>query len=99
VISSPKAIDLIISEEVGNQAQYKQHPEFPGGYSGVTVGIGYDLGYNSPDKIKADWSALVTPEILRLMLSCSGLTAHDAAHALAKVKSVVIPWTDRDWET
>ena len=45
--SSQAAIDLIVREEVGSQARYKhkyQHPEWPGGASGVTIGVGYDCG-------------------------------------------------------
>jgi hypothetical protein len=49
--SSQAAIDLIVMEEVSSQAAYTklyQGPTWPGGASGVTIGIGYDGGYSTP---------------------------------------------------
>lgn len=57
---SPKGLSLILSFEVGDDtgAYYKRfliHPEWPGAASGITIGIGYDLGYNSAAVIREDW--------------------------------------------
>ena len=54
---SQAAFDLIVAEEVSSQAAYNaryQRPERPGGQSGITVGIGYDCGYATPERIRAD---------------------------------------------
>jgi GH24 family phage-related lysozyme (muramidase) len=56
---SKKAIDLIIQFEIGGRTYYDkalQKPTYPGGESGVTIGIGYDLGYNTDKQFLADWS-------------------------------------------
>jgi hypothetical protein len=55
--SSQAAVDLIVAEEVSSQAVYQaryQHPEWPGGASGVTIGIGYDCGYSTANTIQGD---------------------------------------------
>jgi hypothetical protein len=45
---SQKAIDLIVFYEVNDEPTYTRRytaPTWPGGASGVTIGIGYDIGY------------------------------------------------------
>jgi hypothetical protein len=54
-----KAFDLTVSEEVASKAHYEaklRNPEWPGGASGVTVGIGYDLGQTDRAKIDKECS-------------------------------------------
>ncbi len=44
---SKKAIEMIIKHEVGGRAVYEkryQKPIWAGGDSGVTIGLGYDVG-------------------------------------------------------
>jgi len=70
-----KAVKLIVTEEVGSEAEYNKsliHPTWPEGESGVTIGIGYDLGYASKDQIKADWGDKVNGNHLVQLLSASG---------------------------
>lgn len=47
---SPKALDLILRYEGLNQPG-----KWPGGASGITIGIGYDLGYVTVDQFESDW--------------------------------------------
>jgi hypothetical protein len=82
---SQSAIDLIVREEVSSKAYYERHythPEWPGGASGVTVGIGYDLGYASVAKINADWIGKVDSDTLQAMAECAGVKG-DAARGLS----------------
>lgn len=59
---SQKAIRLILDSE---GMCYK--PEWPGASSGITIGIGYDLGYQTIDMFESDWgNYLVRPQIERL---------------------------------
>lgn len=93
---SQRAIDLIVECEVTSKKVYEKkyrRPEWPGGRSGVTIAIGYDLGYASRAKITKDWANRVGPEALQAMLRCSGVTG-DAAKALtAQVRNQIdIPW-------
>jgi hypothetical protein len=93
---SQAAFDLIVREEVSSQAYYVrhyQHPEWPGGASGITIGIGYDLGYATPNKIRADWGPHVTTTMLLVMIRCSGVHGDDARAILSEVQSeILIPW-------
>lgn len=93
---SQAAIDLIVREEVSSQTYYTrhyQHPEWPGGASGITIAIGYDLGYASVSKIRQDWAALVSPAMLEVMCQCSGFKGSAAKALLPRVRSqITIPW-------
>lgn len=93
---SQSAFDLIVAEEVTSKAYYikhYQHPEWPGGRSGVTVGIGYDLGYATKKKIADDFGPHVSPQMLSVMQSCAGVNGAAAQALLGRVKSsILIPW-------
>lgn len=86
---------FIISEETGGEAYYKKrlsHPTWPGGASGVTIGIGYDLGYNTVDQIKSDWGSLPADH-LRALVACAGIRGE-----VAKVKARSVSWVTISWE-
>ncbi len=93
---SQAAIDLIVTEEVSSKQTYiarYQRPEWPGGASGVTIGIGYDMGYSTKTQIAADWGALVAPAMLEVMESCAGINHGAARDLLGHVRgSILIPW-------
>lgn len=93
---SQRAVDKIVGYEVSSRSYYEralQHPEWPGGASGVTVGIGYDLGYASVAKIQADWEAHVDAAMLAVMKRCSGVNGSGAQSLCASVRSqITIPW-------
>lgn len=91
---SPEARALIVEFETGGQAYYRKalaRPSWPGGASGVTVGIGYDVGYNTRAQILADWKAL--PESHRNALaSAAGVKGSSAKPRAAALKWIVVPW-------
>lgn len=73
---SKEAIELIIEFEVGGVSYYNSvlsKPTDPGGASGVTIGIGYDLGYNTPAQIHRDWGDLLEPSILERLVAVAGM--------------------------
>lgn len=94
--SSQAAIDLIVAEEVSSKAYYEanyQHPEWPGGMSGVTIAIGYDCGYSTRAIIQADWGDKLPAAMVEALADVSGITgsaAHSHAQALRHV--VTVPW-------
>ncbi len=94
--SSQAAVDLIIAAEVTSQKVYEakfQHPEWPGGQSGVTIGIGYDLGYSTADQVLVDWKDFLEPGIIRAMQSVAGIKGKAAHNAISSVRdSIVVPW-------
>ena len=94
MIMSQKAFDLIVEEETGGEAYYNKteiHPDWPGGASGVTIGVGYDCGYDTAAQIGADWIAL--PSAARASLQeCAGVRG-SPAHALAsELHGISVPW-------
>ena len=94
--SSQAAVDLIVAEEVSSKATYikkYQRPEWPGGASGVTVGIGYDLGYATAGRIQSDWKNFLTPDVILAMQRCAGVTGVSARNLLASVRpKILVPW-------
>ena len=93
---SQKAIDLIVDFEVTSKSYYERNyrkPEWPGGASGITIGIGYDLGYCSRDKIIGDWQGKVDESMLEDMLKYSGISGTRAKARLSEARSEIdIPW-------
>ncbi len=90
---SPDGLQLIYDYEVGGGKAYYdrflRRPEWPGGYSGVTVGVGYDLGYNSQSVILRDWHMVVERERLA---GVAGITGQRAKAALGSVRDILISW-------
>jgi peptidoglycan hydrolase-like protein with peptidoglycan-binding domain len=93
---SRAAFDLIVAEEVTSEAVYKQkyrRPEWPGASSGVTVGIGYDLGQTAAATVRGDWSGRVPQAMLDNMVSACGVTGTRARALTDKLYDKInIPW-------
>lgn len=87
------SVQLLIDQEVGGGQPYYNkflsHPTVPGGSSGVTIGVGYDLGYE--DDFATAWAMLPQNDFDALR-GCLGLTKDDASGALDHVKAITIPW-------
>jgi hypothetical protein len=81
MIISKKSFDLIVSAETGGIDYYNKFlifPTYPGGASGVTVGVGFDCGYHTVKEIRDAWEGLVNGNILAFLISASGKTADNA---------------------
>lgn len=92
---STKGVDLLVAFEVSSEAAYAkkyQCPVWPGGESGVTIGIGYDLAHQDPATIRRDWAGLLPDADIERLASVSGLAGADAKRALARVANVVVPF-------
>lgn len=88
------AVSFIAREECGGRDWYDRnaiHPEWPGGASGVTIGVGYDLGYQA-DFVR-DWQDLLTQSDLAALTPCLGLTGAAARDAIPRLAHVSIPWS------
>ena len=91
---SKKGLKQLVKHEVSSAAYYKKflsHPVWPGGRSGITIGIGYDLGQNSNQQIRKDWEGKLTEIDLERLVVVSGLKEDAAKQALNGVESVHIP--------
>jgi hypothetical protein len=93
---SQESIDLIVAEEVSSEATYRaryEHPEWPGGHSGITIGIGYDVGYATPKDFRADWTTLIPQQMIETLSEVVGLTGEKAHSRLTHVRPLVtVPW-------
>lgn len=94
---SQKALDLIIKHEVGGgEAYYNKalkKPCYPGGASGVTIGVGYDLGYNTGEQFTSDWGKVLAGDVFNRLAKCLGAKSAKAKGLIASVKDIEIPWS------
>jgi len=94
-IISQAAIDLIVNEEVSGKAYYEKHyrhPEWPKGASGITIAIGYDVGYATKDKLWSDWRGRIPDSMIKLLEPCCGVHGTAAQARLKSVQAVDVPW-------
>jgi len=93
---SKKATDLIIQHEVGGRAYYEkklQAPIWAGGESGVTIGMGYDLGFNSEKQFMADWSGAINLNFINALRPTIGIKGPQAKAMLkGEILNVRIPY-------
>lgn len=88
---SEKSLDLIVRFEITSPEVYERRyrrPEWPGGESGVTIGIGYDLGYATREQVEIDWGPhLEQPdrEALRGVVGVKGAVAKQLAKNISRV--------------
>jgi hypothetical protein len=93
---SDDAFSLIVRHETGGRPFYekviKARPVWPAGSSGVTIGFGYDLGFNSPADLRRDWSVLGVSALARLEKAC-GRHGDPGLKALAaSMADITVPW-------
>jgi Bacterial toxin homologue of phage lysozyme, C-term len=90
-----KSLDLILEFEVGGGENYYnkflKNPSWPGEQSGVTIGVGYDLGYVNKTEFTNDWKELPQKDFDRLykVVGIKGIAAKDLIRGL---KDISIPW-------
>ena len=92
---SKKSLDLILEFEVGGgEAYYNKflkNPAWPEGQSGVTIGVGYDLGYVNKTEFSEDWKEL-PKEIFDRLYRVVGIKGYNAKNLIRGLKDIVIPW-------
>lgn len=98
MLIADEARDLIIAEEVSSKTTYNKryrHPEWPGGASGITIGIGYDVGAGVSNKVQLhkDWDGKIPKAMVMALEPCIGVTGRRAAKLLPSVGAKVdVPW-------
>jgi len=93
---SRAAFDLIVEFEVSSRQLYEARyrtPIWPGGQSGVTVGIGYDVGYATGAMLESDFGETIPDRMIDALKTAIGVTG-TAARALAQslAGEVDVPW-------
>ena len=66
------------------------HPYWPGGRSGVTLGIGWDLGYHDVAELHRVWGALGTAALQQLG-AAAGMKGNAAQASIAQLKTIDVP--------
>ena len=91
---SDDAFDLIVEFEVSSQQVYTRKYRsavWPGGASGVTIGIGYDVGYTTAAQLDDDFGDLLpqtTIAALGRAIDVTGDAAQQVARSLAGIVDV-----------
>ncbi len=85
----------IVKFEISSEAYYNRHlkhPTWPGGASGVTIGIGYDLGYVSAAQMRRDWGGKISDVDVKTLERVCRLKGEDARAKidLVSIKSVTV---------
>ncbi|MFA5180803.1 MAG: pesticin C-terminus-like muramidase [Syntrophales bacterium] len=82
---SDKAIKLILDYE-----GLDKPGNWPGGASGITIGIGYDLGYVTVDQFESDWGEFLPTQDINILRSVVGLRGIKAKNKAASLPDIVI---------
>ncbi|MGO8368325.1 DNA/RNA non-specific endonuclease [Rhizobium ruizarguesonis] len=89
---SQKAFDLIVEFEVSSKQTYEQKYRstiWPQGESGVTIGIGYDVGYATKAQLWADWKGAIPDHMITALERALGVTGEAAKSLALALKSSV----------
>jgi len=88
-------IQQIIDFEIGSMDYYNaslKKPTWPGGDSGVTIGIGYDLGYQTVQGFYQDWGQQLDERVLVKLGGACGKKKRSAKLFVARVSHISIPY-------
>lgn len=94
LVVSRKGLEQILQFEISSEGYYRRRlsqPIWPKGESGITIGIGYDLGYTSKNEIRKDWRGKVADLDLDALVKVGGLKGDAARKALLLVEHITIP--------
>jgi hypothetical protein len=86
---------LIVEAEVTSKAVYEKryrHPIWPKGQSGVTVGIGYDVGHQSKDQVAQDWTGVIDDNMVKLLQKACGIKGPAAGPLAKELAAVDVPF-------
>lgn len=88
---SEKALRLILDAEGLNQPG-----KWPGAASGITIGMGYDLGYVTVDQFESDWHDMLTGPQLASLKTAIGLIGIKAKNRAAQYANIRIKRADAE---
>ena len=94
---SPRGIKSIIAWETGGESYYDRNPEWPGEASGITIGVGWDLGHTPATETSRAWAPHLDAATLAMLVSVSGRKGAAAQEVLPHVRHLVVPWAAAAW--
>ncbi len=80
-----KAAEFLVKSEA-----VPPHPYWPGGTSGVTLGVGWDAGYHSRMELRETWAALGA-DALALLDSAAGKKGREAQALIPRLHAIEVP--------
>lgn len=80
-----RAFRLILSSE-----GLDQPGKWPGGDSGITIGIGYDLGFCTHDEFFTDWSPHISPDVMHRLAEAIGTQGESAKNMAPSFADITI---------
>jgi hypothetical protein len=92
---SNEARMAVIGFEVTSEAVYKkkyERPIAPAGQSGITIGIGYDLGWNKPENVRQDFAGLISAEDIETLIRACGVRGDEARRRRPEFNDIRVPW-------
>lgn len=92
-----RAVDLIVFFEVSGEANYNRkltRPIWPKGQSGVTIGIGYDLGAVRASWLKGDWGGLLDSAMIKALEPACQMTGAKASGLIGGLQNVEVSWSN-----
>ena len=96
--SSQRSILLMVTEEDGDQNYYlkfESHFSWPGGVSGPTILIGYDVGYETAESIKTDLAGYLDEARIAKVVPAAGRRGSAAREWVAEHRmDVTITWDE-----
>lgn len=90
---SEAGVNAIIRYEIGSDYYYNSRlraPTWPGGDSGVTIGIGYDLGYQTQQDFKAHWAEELPAATVDRLAAVCGTTGRSASGRIESLQDISI---------
>lgn len=92
-----ESFEEIIADEDTSEYYYSKRyskPEWPGGASGVTILLGYDLGYATHDKVNKDLKGKIPDSMLSACQSCVGIRGTSAHNKMIQIHNQIdLPWS------
>ena len=83
---SQRSIDLIKRSE-----GFDQPGKWPGASSGITIGVGYDLGYVTREQFRKDWGDRLPPDQMARLERCIGIKGKAARNLSSQFRDIRIP--------
>ncbi len=92
-----EAVDLIVFCEISSRRYYERRlekPTWPGGASGVTIGVGYDIGHQTEETFRRDWAPYLAKAELDALAKAVGAKSQAAKELTSAFASISVKFDD-----